>query len=183
QRVAVADGGGGAGARRVARERTGHEGADRAPREPGGDAVFGEMRALEVVRPEPGEGERVSAGRYRERGVRTGWRAAALEHEHEGGRARQGNERKPRAEDPAPGPGAQEAEPDPRPEGQARVDHGDVGSQRRPASQTHLGARPVLTRFARSVSTPARLRRAPQTPSASSTALAVGLPPSIDLGA
>src|SRR5206468_11527920 len=73
--------------------------------------------------------------------------------------------------------GAQEAEPDPRREGQARVDRGDVGSQRRPATrQAHLGARPVLTRFARSVPTPARLRRAPQTPSASSTAPAVGLP-------
>src|SRR5207247_6203500 len=110
------------------------EGGDRAARGAGGEAVFGEMRALEVVRPEPGEGERVSAGRYRERGVRAGGRAAAAEPEHERGRARQGNERKPRAEDPAPGRGAQEAEPDPWREGQARVDHGDVGSQRRPAT-------------------------------------------------
>src|SRR5207247_8452516 len=45
-----------------------------------------------------------------------------------------------------------------------------------PIAQTFLGARPLLARYARCAPTPARLRRAPQTPSASSSALALGLP-------
>src|SRR5438034_6729384 len=44
-----------------------------------------------------------------------------------------------------------------------------------PIAQTFLGARPLLA-YARCAPTPARLRRAPQTPSASSSALALGLP-------
>src|SRR6266480_5235334 len=39
-----------------------------------------------------------------------------------------------------------------------------------------LGARPVLAPFGRRGPTPARLRRAPQTPSAGVSALALGLP-------
>src|SRR5262245_36888953 len=55
--VAVADGGaegsGGGGAGDGAGDERGH----RAPGEPGDDAVFGEVRALEVVALQPGEGE------------------------------------------------------------------------------------------------------------------------------
>src|SRR5205823_5946192 len=76
QLVTVADGRRERRSRRVARERTGYEGGDRAPREPGGDAVLGEMRALEVLRAEPGEGERVAGGGDGERGVRPGGRVA-----------------------------------------------------------------------------------------------------------
>src|SRR5436305_95007 len=96
-------------------------------------SVKQQIDALKVLRPEPGERQRVADGRHAERDVRGAWRPPAHEQRDDARCRHRGDDPHTGTEEPAARPAAHHHAADPRPVRQRAVDGSHVRPEHEPA--------------------------------------------------